>query len=59
MGIIKRKDLVGWQAEDGKIYCNECVDFEQDSTPLTKDDVGELFEKDDILICDGCNKRIW
>ena len=53
MGIIKLDDVIAWE-ENGEILCDDCAKDRAEAMPQTSNDIAD----EDIVICDGCQKRI-
>ncbi len=54
----EKKEAIGYYAEDGNIYCVECINKNIEILKLldkaiTSDDSG-----DDVYFCDGCKEEI-
>jgi len=56
--MSEKKEVIGYYAEDGNIYCVECINRNKDimkaiDKAITGDDAEE-----NVYVCAGCNEEI-
>lgn len=53
MGRVKLDDVIGWESNNGRIFCDDCEKSGENLFPLTEADV-----EDEVVTCDECKMRI-
>jgi len=54
MGIIKNEHINTWRNEIDEIFCDKCATNDEREYVLTYHEI----DAEEVVICDGCRKRI-
>ena len=56
--MSEKKEVIGYYAEDGNIYCVECINKNKDIMKATDKGITADDSEEKICVCDGCKEEI-
>ena len=54
----EKKEILAYYAEDGNIYCVECINKNKDIMKAIDKAITAGDSKENVFICDGCKEEI-
>ena len=56
--MTEKKEVIGYYAEDGNIYCVECIYKNREIMEILDKAITMDDSEDKVYICDGCKGNI-
>ena len=56
--MSKKEEIIGYYAEDGNIYCVECINKNSEIIKAIDKAITSDDPEDNVYICDGCKEQI-
>jgi hypothetical protein len=56
--MTEKKGVIGYHAEDGNIYCVECIYKNREIMEILDKAITSDDSEDNVYICDGCKGNI-
>ena len=56
--MSEKKEVIGYYAEDGNIYCVECINKNKDIMKAIDRAITAGDSEANVYVCDGCKEEI-
>ena len=54
-----KEEIIGYYADDGNIYCVECIKKTHDAMKMALEDaITEEDSQENCYVCEGCHKEL-